>query len=106
MTISGSVSPPHAGANVTLIFTEPDGSNFTRTAMSTSDGSFTYTLKPEEEGTWNVKISWPGDEDHEGTASSTSFVVEKRPIPTTIFVGAGLVIVIVVVIAVILLKRR
>jgi hypothetical protein len=68
-TIVPTGGPPVAGVNVTLSYTKPDGSMVNRTAVTETDGSFQDAHIPDMPGTWSVKASWTGDEDHNGTES-------------------------------------
>jgi PKD repeat protein len=77
INISGFISPPISNATVTLTYTKPDGSTFTKTSTTTpSNYSDIYT--PDMGGTWSISASWEGDATHEGaTSSSISFTVIK-----------------------------
>ena len=68
ITIYGRIDPPHAAA-VLLSFTKPDGSTLVRILNSSSDGTYSYTFKPNQIGRWSVQASWMGDDDHEGATS-------------------------------------
>jgi len=68
-TIVPTGGPPVAGVNVTLSYTKPDESVVNRTAVTETDGSFQDAYMPDVPGTWSVKASWTGDEDHNGTES-------------------------------------
>jgi len=92
LTISGSISPAIEEALVTLTFTKPDGSTFTKTVLTDTDGSYSDSFTPTEKGEWSVKASWEGDAYHEGASSSSvSFTVEaKRCIIATATYGSEL----------------
>jgi len=72
-SISGAIvptgGPPVAGVNVTLSYTKPDGSVVNRTVVTGPHGSFQDVYAPEMPGTWGIKASWAGDEDHNGNES-------------------------------------
>jgi len=75
VTVSGAIEPPEQ-VPITLTYTMPDGSTLTRTATSSSDGSFSDSFKPTATGSWSVKASWTGSESQAGATSSTkSFTV-------------------------------
>jgi hypothetical protein len=79
IAISGSISHAHEGVTVTLTFTKPKGTIFTRTVTTDSAGAFTDNYAPDVAGLWNVSASWQGDWNHEGATSQTvSFTVEAR----------------------------
>lgn len=85
VVVSGSISPAHGGALITLSFMTPNGSTITLTKASESDGSYTLPLLPDSIGTWSVKASWGGDDDHDGTESAlATFAVEKASSSITI----------------------
>jgi len=92
ITISGNVTPPHTGAEVTLTYTRPNGSSLTRTTTMDKDGLYNDTFTPDMVGVWTVKASWMGDEQYAGSESpSKSFTVGKTEItcdaPAAIFLG-------------------
>jgi hypothetical protein len=68
-TIVSTGGPPVAGVNVTLSYTKPDESVVNRISMTETGGSFQDAYSPDMLGTWSVKASWTGDEDHNGTES-------------------------------------
>jgi len=71
ITVSGSISPTHAGVSVTLLYKKPDGSTFTRKLTTATDGSFSDNYKPDASGDWAVTASWLGDADSNGATSPT-----------------------------------
>jgi len=80
LEITGAIAPAHSGALVTITYKSADGSTFTRTVLTSSDGTFSYSFTPQSSGEWSVYASWSGDEDHQGsTGETTSFVVEEKP---------------------------
>gem|GEM_PF-2821598 len=77
ITVSGSITPRIDGLKVVLNYTEPDGAAITRT-VTTVDGNYSDSYKPDKIGLWTLKASWDGDEDYEGAASeSLTFTVVK-----------------------------
>ena len=82
VTVSGLITPARSGATVTLTYTRPDGTIFTRTIATTTDSSYAYNYTPDQTGTWKVKAGWLGDENYAGSESLLiSFSV--TPAPTT-----------------------
>ncbi|HDQ05558.1 MAG TPA: hypothetical protein ENN36_02400 [Candidatus Bathyarchaeota archaeon] len=80
VTVSGEIEPPDQ-VSITLLYTMPDGSTFTRNVTSSSDGSFSDLFEPNVAGSWSVKASWAGSETQAGATSSTeSFTVLEADI--------------------------
>jgi len=73
--IQGSLTPSFSGVNITLTYTKPDKTTFTRTATTASGGTFRDTYTPSVVGSWSVAVSWLGNENYEGCEDSTSFTV-------------------------------
>lgn len=78
VTVSGSISPAVSGKTVTLTYKKPDGSTFTRTVSSGSDGSYSDSYKPNVIGSWNVSASWAGDSTYDGASSSSKSLNVKK----------------------------
>jgi hypothetical protein len=74
MTVSGTLSPGFAGADIVLTYTRPDGSTFERTVETGSDGKWNDTFQLWDEhteglpnqgaGTWRVRSRYEGDGSH------------------------------------------
>jgi len=80
LEVTGTISPPHSGVPVTITYKCEDGSTFTRTVLTSSDGTFSDSFTSQSSGKWSVYASWPGDEDHQGsTSEAASFFVEEKP---------------------------
>ncbi len=98
ITVSGSISPAISGVIVTLTFTKPDSTTFTRTVVSQSDGSFQDSYSPELTGVWGVKSSWQGNAIYLGSTSLASdFTVGTSTFSLPLEVIAAVVIVIVII---------
>jgi len=78
ITVSGTIDPPVSGATVTLTYTKPDATKFTRTVTSGSTGSYSDAYKPDMVGSWSVSASWAGDATNGGASSSTSSINVKK----------------------------
>ncbi|MBA7493011.1 hypothetical protein ES702_03566 [subsurface metagenome] len=77
VNVSGSINPPISDVTVTLTYTKPDNSIFTRTCI-TNPGDYIDIYIPDMLGSWRVSASWIGDDTHDGTISSSmSFTVSK-----------------------------
>jgi len=66
-TIVSTGGPPVTGVNVALSYKKPDGSVVNRISMTGTNGYFEDSYIPDMPGTWSVKASWIGDQDHNGT---------------------------------------
>jgi len=115
-TISGSITPnPGAHAAVTIHYrlTNEAWENL-ENVTTNSDGEYSYVWTPDEAGTYEVKASWPGEEDRFlGDESSPITITveeapEPEPEPTDYLPYAAIVIVVVLVaaIAIYFLKVR
>ena len=70
ITVTGAINPPHAGVEVILKYTNPEGTPFIRTATSTGNGNYNDTTTPSSDGLWSVQASWSGDTDNQGNVSA------------------------------------
>ncbi len=70
---------------VYFVFTKPDGTTVSKGPLSTyPEGTLFFAYTPDKLGSWTVKITWAGDDTHEGTESeSFAFTVQQEPLPTT-----------------------
>lgn len=59
VVVSGSLAPALAGP-ITITYTRPDGTTFTRDLMTNRTGRFRDTLSPDVVGTWFMRCSWAG----------------------------------------------
>jgi hypothetical protein len=78
--ISGSVSPRRPGAEVKLEYRPAGGSWRTiATVVPTAIGSFSYTWVegPTDLGTYEIRASWAGDAQYNGTEKTLSLTVGK-----------------------------
>jgi hypothetical protein len=81
LTVSGSIQPSVSGANVTLIYTKPDGSSITRHIITGVDGSYSDSYEPSQLGSWWIEVSWDGDHGHHASRSQSIelSVIEPEP---------------------------
>jgi hypothetical protein len=120
VSVYGAIEPPEQ-VSVTLTYTMPDGSTLTRTATSSSDGSFSDSFEPTATGSWSVQASCAGSETQAGaTSDAVSFTVLEPSIPdgvdheafaipifwVAIIVIVVLVFIVVALFAVILSRRQ
>jgi len=79
ITVSGSIRPSVSGVTMTLTYSKPDESTFTRTVKTDADGAYSDPHTPTEIGSWNVQASWEGDSEREGASSQQiAFTVEEK----------------------------
>jgi YVTN family beta-propeller protein len=106
LTISGCISPPLQGREVTLVYKDPSSVPISRKSETDSNGAYIDNFSPQKTGNWEVTASWDGDEGNTGATSPTlSFTVKRDPSD-----NAGpfplLIIIAMVIIVVLVLKRR
>ena len=68
--VSGQILPAVSGASINLIYTRPDGTEFTRTVGASSAGVFSDQYVPDNSGQWKVRAEYSGDNAHTGSKSS------------------------------------
>jgi len=68
--VSGQISPAVSGASINLIYTRPDGTEFTRPVTPSSTGAFSDQYIPDNVGAWKVRAEYAGDTAHKGSKSS------------------------------------
>ncbi len=80
VTVAGAISPPVAGATVTLIYDKPEGASIQRTTVTEADGAYSDAYAPDGTGRWSVTASWAGDASYQGASSpSKTFEVKITP---------------------------
>ena len=83
ITITGSITPPLSGRNVTLTYQLPSGSPSTRMVTTNSNSKYSDTYTPSILGSWKVTASWDGDviyvEASSATSGFTVYVPELTP---------------------------
>jgi hypothetical protein len=77
VNIYGSLNYKTLGISITLKYTKPDGSTYTKTVTSKSDGSYSDSITPDIIGSWTVQASWEGDRSHQGSSTSKTFIVKS-----------------------------
>jgi len=77
--VSGEILPAVSGASINLIYTRPDGTEFTRTVTASSTGVFSDQYVPDNSGQWKVRAEYNGDSAHKSSKSSVlEFQVAER----------------------------
>ncbi len=78
VTVSGSISPAHPGATVSLTYTWPDNKTDARKVAEKADGSYSDIYTPYKVGAWSVIAKWEGDEEYkEAVSALIPFTVDK-----------------------------
>ena len=67
--VSGQISPAVSGASINLIYTRPDGTEFTRPVTASSTGAFSDQYMPDNVGAWKVRAEYTGDTAHKASKS-------------------------------------
>lgn len=101
--VSGGISPPHSGVEVTLTYTRPEGSLITRDVTATATGNYSDLYTPDRVGPWSVHASWAGDEDHaEAKSPKALFTVTTASslISRTLWIILGLALVVVALVVI------
>jgi len=106
--LQGSVSPPHANANVTLSYVRQGTTITERRVATDDDGRFSDSFEPAEPGVWVVSANWTGDSNHLGARSSEiEFTVEASIMKSKLtWLLLGIIGIVLVAVAVGALRRR
>ena len=84
--VTGKIEPVRANVIVKLKYVVNGEIKAIRTTTTLLDGSFTDVFTPKAGGLWNVKASWSGSHDYEGSVSKgVTFTVRK--LPSTIMIA-------------------
>ena len=80
--ISGALHPTFSGEEISIIITKPDTSQYEVIKNTGTRGLFSYSFSPIELGRWQIRASWSGNVNAEGTQSNsiTFTVVEPPPL--------------------------
>jgi hypothetical protein len=82
LTLSGSIEPAVQGAEVSIVYTMPDGTTERRTEVTDSDGGFSDSITPTDTGSWTVRANWEGDSTHlEAVSGEVTLQVEEKRTP-------------------------
>jgi len=79
VTISSSIEPTHSGVVITIYY-RLDGGTWNNLASGTtnSSGAYSYSWIVPSNGTYYLKVSWPGDDDHLGAESEAISLIVKK----------------------------
>jgi hypothetical protein len=98
-TISGVISPPRT-ANVTLLYRLQGDANWTALTIvqTNAQGQYTYLWKPDKAGIYELRPSWPADQNTNPAESEPKPVkVEVQPTEAVPYVVAGVITIIVII---------
>jgi outer membrane protein assembly factor BamB len=86
VTVKGAIIPsPTLAPQVVAAFTRPDGTTITVSEAANAEGTYEISYSPNVEGIWTVKVSWSGNDQYEGSASSDatfSVILESPSTPS------------------------
>lgn len=89
IAINGNLEPGQV-VTITLTFTSPNGTIFTEMTQTNSAGAFSYTVKLNQAGVWQITASWNGNEEYDAAISnSVTVMVQALDTFTQIMMFAG-----------------
>lgn len=80
LSVSISLDPPVAGADITLTYTKPDGTVTSKSVETSANGTYVDNFAPDAAGNWTMKAAWLGDVDHWEAESMETLIVGGYPI--------------------------
>lgn len=82
VTITGSIRPKHTEANITISYKLANVTAWSVLAIvkTGSNGNYSYPWKTSQAGTYEIKASWPGDENATSAESGKKTVVVEAPV--------------------------
>jgi len=86
VTVNGTLIPAQT-ATITLTFTMPNGTTITDTV--TTSGTFSYSMKLNQGGIWQIKASWNGNTQYEAATSPPIAVVAQAVDQMTLMLAIG-----------------
>ncbi len=101
--ISGSITPPLQGVNVTIQYGLSPGEAWTTltTVTTNQNGQYSFQWTPETADTYEVKALWPGDENTSPAESDVQAITVQEPpsgtpwnLYTVVVVAAGAIAII------------
>jgi hypothetical protein len=81
--LGGRFSPPAAGLELAVTFTDPRGSQIEQTTATGSDGSFELAFTPDEAGTWAWNATWLGNNDYQASEATATILVVVPAVEAT-----------------------
>jgi PKD repeat protein len=108
VTVSGAITPARTGVTVT-IQTRPQGGTETTvgTAVTDSSGAYSLAWAPQEKGTFELRATWSGDDNTNGSESGWETVtIREAPTDSTMYyLAAGMVVAAVIAVAAVYFLR-
>jgi len=110
--VSGQILPAVSGASINLIYTRPDGTEFTRPITASSTGTFNDQYIPDNVGGWEVRAEYTGDTAHKDSKSSIlEFQVTEKTLleliqQNALWIVIGIIVVAALGLGVYITKRR
>lgn len=98
VTISGSISPIRPLVVVSIFYREGEGEwQLLGYKATDQNAQYTYEWTPTSAGTYQIKVTWDGDDQHMGDEDMTTVTVEEAPSNVFLYIVGGAVAAIVIV---------
>jgi len=78
VTVDGRLTPAVENTQVSISVKIPDGKPITDTVQTGTDGSFSWSFKPNHDGIYKISVAYAGDDQH-ATSSSQQMSLEVTP---------------------------
>jgi len=85
--LEGVLNSTSRNATITIRYEGPEGTSITHAVQADPDGVFGDAFRPDEEGTWTISASWPGDALNLQAESIEVKVSVDPPPPTALFLS-------------------
>jgi len=114
VTICGTINPIRENVNVSVQISRANETGIVLNATVKTDagGSYAYVWKTSEAGTWEIRVSWEGDQNTKPAESKAETVnVEATPSPSAPqnllpYVAATIIIIIALSVVYFLIRKR
>jgi len=114
VTICGTINPIRENVNVSVQISRANETGIVLNATVKTDagGSYAYVWKTSEAGTWEIRVSWEGDQNTKPAESKAETVnVEATPSPSAPqnllpYVAATIIIIIALSVVYFLMRKR
>jgi PKD repeat protein len=112
VTICGTINPMREDVNVSVQIsrTNETGIVFNATVKTDAGGSYAYVWKTSEAGTWEIRVSWEGDQNAKPAESKAKVNVEATPpsAPQNLlpYVAAAIIIIIALSVIYFLIRKH
>jgi len=106
LEINGYIEPPSIEGGVVSVMISENGKDWTPIALAeVTNGQFTAKVKLDSEGTYYLKLKWPGDEEHYGCESDIAVIEVVKGEAPWVFVYPTLGLVVIVALAAMVLVK-